>query len=37
MFRFLSRSDRAAIAEDIVGTLALTVLVIATLHLPLFA
>jgi hypothetical protein len=37
MFRFLSRSDRAAIIEDVVGALALTVLVIATLHLPLFA
>lgn len=37
MFHFLSRSDRAAIVEDIIGTLALTVLVIATLHLPLFA
>ena len=37
MFRFLSRSDRAAILEDLIGTLALAVLVVATLHLPLFA
>ncbi len=37
MFRFLSRSDRAAIVEDLVGSVALVVLVIVTLHLPLFA
>ena len=37
MFRFLSRSDRKAILEDLAGTVALGVLVWATLHLPLLA
>lgn len=37
MFRFSSRSERRAMIEDILGTAALAILVIATLHLPLFA
>jgi hypothetical protein len=37
MFRLYSRSDRRAMIEDVLGTAALAVLVIATLHLPLFA
>lgn len=37
MFRFLSNSDQRAMIEDVVGVAALAVLIIATLHLPLFA
>lgn len=37
MFRFQFRSDRHGFWQDLAGGLALTVLVLATLHLPLFA
>lgn len=37
MFYFKSKFDRRAFWQDLAGGVALTVLVLATLHLPLFA